>query len=105
MTDIAFLGLGIMGSPMAVHLATAGHRVAGYDPTPQKAEPLVAAGGRAASSIADAVARADVVCVMVPDSPQVQEVLAAPEGVFDRASSGALVIDFSSIRPDVTAEL
>ena len=105
MTDIAFLGLGVMGSPMAVHLANAGHRVAGYDPDPQKTEPLVAAGGRAAASIADAVAGADVVCVMVPDSPQVREVLAAPDGVFERASSGALVLDFSSIRPDVAAEL
>ena len=105
MTNIAFIGLGIMGSPMAVHLAAAGHEVAGYDPSPQKIAPLVEAGGRAANSIADAVAEAEVVCVMVPDSPQVEDVLTSTAGVFASAKPGTLVIDFSSIRPDVTAEL
>lgn len=105
MTNIAFIGLGIMGSPMAVHLADAGHDVAGYNRTPDKTAPLVAAGGRAADSIQDAVSDADVVCVMVPDSPDVLEVLAGEGGVFDNAKPGALVIDFSSIRPDVTAGL
>jgi 2-hydroxy-3-oxopropionate reductase len=102
---IAFIGLGIMGSPMAVHLARAGHTVAGYNITPDKTGPLVAAGGRAAESILDAVAEADVVCVMVPDSPDVQQVLAGGGGVFDSAKPGTLVIDFSSIRPDVTVSL
>jgi len=102
---IAFIGLGIMGSPMAVHLARAGHTVAGYNITPDKTGPLVAAGGRAAESIQDAVAEADVVCVMVPDSPDVQQVLAGEGGVFDSAKPGTLVIDFSSIRPDVTVAL
>ena len=105
MTDIAFIGLGIMGSPMAVHLAKAGHQVAGYNLTPDRTKPLVAAGGRAASSIADAVSGAEVVCVMVPDSPEVVEVLTAEDGVFAHARPGTLVIDFSSIRPDVTVEL
>jgi len=102
---IAFIGLGIMGSPMAVHLARAGHTVAGYNITPDKTGPLVAAGGRAAESIQDAVAEADVVCVMVPDSPDVRQVLAGEGGVFDSAKPGTLVIDFSSIRPDVTVAL
>jgi 2-hydroxy-3-oxopropionate reductase len=105
MTNIAFIGLGIMGSPMAVHLANAGHTVAGYNRTPDKTQPLVEAGGHAAESIADAVADADVVCVMVPDSPDVTEVLVGEGGVFESAPSGALVIDFSSIRPDVTVTL
>jgi 2-hydroxy-3-oxopropionate reductase len=105
MTNIAFIGLGIMGSPMAVHLANAGHTVAGYNRTPDKAQPLVEAGGRAAESIADAVRDADVVCVMVPDSPDVTEVLTGEGGVFENAKPGALVVDFSSIRPDVTVEL
>jgi 2-hydroxy-3-oxopropionate reductase len=105
MTKIAFIGLGIMGSPMAVHLAEAGHSVAGYNRSPEKAKPLVDAGGRAATDIADAVRDADVVCVMVPDSPDVQDVLAGEDGVFANAKQGALVIDFSSIRPDVTVEL
>ncbi|MFG1794943.1 2-hydroxy-3-oxopropionate reductase [Nocardia sp. NPDC049149] len=105
MTDIAFIGLGIMGSPMAVHLANAGHRVTGYNRTGSKTAPLVAAGGRAAGSIAEAVGGAEVICVMVPDSPDVEEVLTGAKGVFDSAAPGALVIDFSSIRPDVAVEL
>jgi 2-hydroxy-3-oxopropionate reductase len=105
MANIAFIGLGIMGLPMSIHLAQAGHTVVGYNRNPDKAKPLVDAGGRAAESVADAVDGAEVVCVMVPDSPDVQQVLAGEDGVFDSAASGTLVIDFSSIRPDVTAEL
>ena len=105
MTNIAFIGLGIMGSPMAVHLAKAGHQVVGYNRTPEKTVPLVEAGGRAAESIGDAVRGAEVVCVMVPDSPDVLDVLTGEDGVFDNANPGTLVIDFSSIRPDVTIQL
>ncbi|RZU13499.1 2-hydroxy-3-oxopropionate reductase [Kribbella rubisoli] len=105
MTNIAFIGLGIMGNPMAVHLANAGHNVAGLDRSPERAEDLVAAGGRAATSLADAVKGADVICVMVPDSPDVQAVLEGEDGVFQLAETGTLIIDFSSIRPDVTQQL
>ncbi len=105
MTKIAFIGLGIMGSPMAVHLATAGHEVLGYNRTAEKAKPLVRAGGRAADSVADAVRDAEVVAVMVPDSPDVREVLSGEHGVFANAKPGTLIIDFSSIRPDVSVEL
>jgi 2-hydroxy-3-oxopropionate reductase len=102
---IAFIGLGIMGSPMSVHLQNAGHQVTGYNKSPGKAGPLVEAGGRDATSIADAVKGADVVAVMVPDSADVQAVLTGEDGVFANAAPGTLVIDFSSIRPDVTAQL
>ena len=105
MTTIAFIGLGIMGSPMAVHLQDAGHDVVGYNLHPDKTQPLVDAGGTAATSVADAVRDAQVVAVMVPDSPDVQDVLLGEEGVFANAKEGTLVIDFSSIRPDVTVEL
>ena len=91
MTNIAFIGLGIMGSPMAVHLANAGHTVAGFNRTPERAKPLVDAGGRAAASIADAVADAEVIAVMVPDSPDVQAVLAG-EG-FDPGQCHAFMLD------------
>src|SRR5699024_1240840 len=63
------------------------------------------AGGRSAASIAEAVSSADIVAIMVPDSPDVAEVLQAEDGVFANAKSGALIIDFSTIRPDVTQEL
>jgi 3-hydroxyisobutyrate dehydrogenase-like beta-hydroxyacid dehydrogenase len=105
MSTIAFIGLGIMGSPMAVHLQNAGHDVVGYNLHPEKTKPLVEAGGTAAGSIADAVRDADVVAVMVPDSPDVQAVLLGEDGVLANAKEGTLVIDFSSIRPDVTVEL
>ena len=102
MTNLAFIGLGIMGSPMAVHLQRAGYHVTGYNKRRDRSGPLVAAGGRKAGSVAEAVAGAEIVALMVPDSPDVQEVLA---GVFDAAKPGTLIIDFSTIRPDVTAEL
>jgi 2-hydroxy-3-oxopropionate reductase len=105
MTTVAFIGLGIMGGPMAGHLATAGFDVVGNDRSQARIDALVAAGGKGAASIADAVREADIVAVMVPDSPHVREVLAGDGGVFDNAKPGTLIIDFSSIRPDVTAEL
>jgi 2-hydroxy-3-oxopropionate reductase len=105
MSTIAFIGLGIMGSPMACHLARAGHTVIGYNRSQDKTAALVAAGGTAADSIEQAVKDADVVATMVPDSPDVESVLLADNGVFAHAQPGTLVIDFSTIRPDVTVEL
>lgn len=105
MANVAFIGLGIMGSPMAVHLQQAGYLVTGYNKHHDRSGPLVAAGGRKGGSIAEAVADAEIVAVMVPDTPDVQEVLAGAGGVFDTAKPGTLIIDFSSIRPDVTAGL
>src|SRR6478735_8762199 len=84
MTSIAFIGLGIMGSPMAVHLQQAGHDVVGYNLHPDKTKPLVEAGGRAAADIAEAVKDVDVVAVMVPDSPDVQDVLTGEGDVFGK---------------------
>jgi 2-hydroxy-3-oxopropionate reductase len=104
MTNIAFIGLGIMGNPMAGHLAKAGHAVTGFNRHPNY-DDLEAAGGKGAGSLEEAVADADVVCVMVPDSPDVRDVLQGEGGVFDSAKPGTLIVDFSSIRPDVTVEL
>jgi 2-hydroxy-3-oxopropionate reductase len=104
-STIAFIGLGLMGSPMAVHLQNAGHQVVGYNLHPEKTKPLVDAGGTAAGSVAEAVRDVEVVAVLVPDSPDVQDVLLGEEGVFASAKPGTLVIDFSSIRPDVTVDL
>jgi 2-hydroxy-3-oxopropionate reductase len=102
---IGFIGLGIMGGPMAANLVKAGFEVTGYNRSPAKTEELVAAGGRGARDIAEAVREADVVATMVPDSPDVLQVLAGEGGVFENAPSRALIIDFSSIRPDVAAAL
>ena len=105
MSTIGFIGLGIMGGPMARHLVTAGHTVVGHDRSEERMQALVEAGGAAAESIEQTVKNADVVAVMVPDSPDVQAVLLPEDGVFAHAQPDTLVIDFSSIRPDVTAEL
>jgi 2-hydroxy-3-oxopropionate reductase len=105
MTTIAFIGLGIMGQPMSIHLQKAGFDVCGVNISPERTRPLVDAGGRAATTIVEAMDGADLVAVMVPDSPDVQEVLAGEGGVFENAAPGTLIIDFSSIRPDVTADL
>ena len=105
MSTIAFIGLGIMGGPMAVHLQEAGHEVRGYNRTAAKAERLGAAGGTVCASAAEAVRGAEVVCLMVPDSPDVEDVLLGAGAVLDNAEPGALVIDFSTIRPDVARRL
>jgi 2-hydroxy-3-oxopropionate reductase len=105
MSTIGFIGLGIMGGPMARHLVAAGHTVVGYDRSEERMQALVEAGGTAAESIEQTVKNAEIVAIMVPDSPDVQAVLLPEDGVFANAQPDTLVIDFSSIRPDVTAEL
>ncbi|WP_372503017.1 2-hydroxy-3-oxopropionate reductase [Streptomyces rhizoryzae] len=105
MSTIAFLGLGIMGSPMAVNLAQAGHTVRGWNRSPGKAGALVAAGGTEAASVAEAVADADVVITMVPASPQVEALAYGPDGILAHARSGALLIDMSSITPQTSIDL
>ncbi|MGB3762960.1 MAG: 2-hydroxy-3-oxopropionate reductase [Ornithinimicrobium sp.] len=105
MSAIAFIGLGIMGGPMAGNLVRAGHQVTGFNRSPGPYAALEEAGGKAVSSCAEATRDADFICVMVPDSPDVEEVLTGEGGVFDSAPQGSLIIDFSSIRPDVAALL
>ena len=105
MTRIAFIGLGIMGLPMAGHLLSAGHSVVGYNRSPEPIEKLVAQGAEGAGSVAEAVTDADVVITMVPDSPDVEGVALGADGIYAKAKSGALHIDMSSIRPDVAVRL
>jgi 2-hydroxy-3-oxopropionate reductase len=105
MTTVGFIGLGIMGLPMAVNLSTAGFDVVGYNRSKGRADQLAERGGRAAGTVAEAVREADVVVTMLPDSPDVQAVLLGDDGVFAHGRNGALVIDASTIRPDVSAAL
>jgi 2-hydroxy-3-oxopropionate reductase len=103
---IAFIGLGIMGSPMACNLVRAGHEVAGFTRTASKGAALVAAGGEIASSSADAVSGAEAVITMLPDSPDVLDVLLAGEdALLAMAQPGALVIDMSTIKPAAAREV
>ncbi|WP_410586900.1 2-hydroxy-3-oxopropionate reductase [Amycolatopsis sp. lyj-23] len=99
---LGFIGLGVMGAPMAAHLVAAGHDVSGYDVSRVAGEKLEAAGGRAADGVADAVAGADVVITMLPNHPQVEAVVLAAGGVLDTAGPGTLLIDMSTIRPETS---
>ncbi|MGC5583719.1 NAD(P)-dependent oxidoreductase [Ornithinimicrobium sp. W1665] len=105
MSTIAFIGLGIMGSPMAVHLQQAGHEVRGHNRSSEKMQPLVDAGGTACGSAAEAVDGAEVVCLMLPDGPDVEDVLVGEGAVLQHARPGTLVIDLSTIRPDVARRM
>ncbi|MCP2249312.1 NAD(P)-dependent oxidoreductase [Lentzea aerocolonigenes] len=100
MTRIGFIGLGIMGSPMAAHLVAAGHDVTGFDLSPASLEKLVADGGKAAGSAQEAVSGAEVVITMLPNHPQVEAVV--NEVTFD---DGTLLIDMSTIRPSTSIEI
>jgi 2-hydroxy-3-oxopropionate reductase len=102
---VAVIGLGIMGAPMAANLIKAGHDVIGYNRSRPKVEALIEAGGRGADSLAAAVAEADVIITMVPDSPDVEAVAEGEGGILAGARDGALWIDCSTIRPDVATRL
>jgi 2-hydroxy-3-oxopropionate reductase len=96
---IAFIGLGIMGLPMAGNLVRAGHDVVGYNRGAARRASLAEAGGTAAGSIAEAVRGAEVIITMLPDSPDVTSVVLGEDGVLASAGGGALLIDMSTIAP------
>ena len=100
---IGFIGLGVMGRPMAAHLIAAGHEVA-LNRVKPVSQHLVEAGGKAASSARDAVKDAEVVILMLPDTPDVEAILFGPEGIADAISPGTLVVDMSSISPVATKD-
>ena len=98
---VAFIGLGIMGLPMARNLRAAGFSVVGHNRSPARATEFAGGGGETSDTIQGAVVGADVVALMLPDSPDVEQVLTGPDGVFGQVRPGTLVIDFSTIHPDV----
>ncbi len=104
MTAIGFIGLGVMGQPMAEHLVRAGHEVTVHNRSAAPVRVLVAAGAAAGASAAQVAAGADVVITMVPDSPDVEAVVLGEDGVLSTARQGLLLVDMSTIRPD-TARL
>jgi 2-hydroxy-3-oxopropionate reductase len=102
---IGFIGLGIMGKPMALNLAKAGHALRVYDVRPEPIGVLAAAGAAAAASPADAARGAELVITMVQNSPQVREAVLGPAGVAEGIAPGALYVDMSSIAPAASREI
>ena len=104
-SKLGFVGLGVMGKPMARNLISAGHELVVHNRRPEPADELAAEGATAASSPREVAEQSDVVITMLPDSPQVTEVVVGENGVLAGASSGDLVIDMSTISPIVTREV
>jgi 2-hydroxy-3-oxopropionate reductase len=98
MSTIGFIGLGIMGAPMAGHLLTGGHQLYVYDVNPP-AQSLLGQGAIPCGGCKEVAEKADIVIIMVPDTPQVADVLFSENGVAAGLSSGKTVVDMSSISP------
>ena len=106
MAKVAFLGLGVMGFPMAGHIAAAGHDVTVYNRTASKAENWVAKhGGAMAATPALAAADADFVFACVGDDPDALAVALGDDGAFDAMREGAVYIDNSTVSADVARQL
>src|SRR6185503_19968032 len=104
-SSIGFIGLGVMGRPMAKPVLAKGYRVVVHNRSPAAEEDLLAAGATCAATSADVARQSDVVITMLPDTPDVERVRTGPGGVLEGLRRGAIVIDMSSISPVATARL
>lgn len=102
---IGFIGLGIMGKPMAHNLLKAGYSLIILNRHPEVTDELVAQGARAAEKPQDVAAQSQVVITMLPDSPQVEEVILGPHGILEGGHAGLTVIDMSTISSVVTQRI
>lgn len=99
---IGFIGLGIMGRPMSKNLIRSGFNVVVFARKENVMDELVAIGATKATSVADLAEQCDVIITMLPDSPEVKEIILGPGGVIHHAKPGSMVIDMSSIDPSQT---
>jgi len=104
MTELGFIGLGIMGKPMASHLVAAGHTVHVCDLVEESVKHLCSLGGKACSCCREIAQKSDIIFIMVPDTPDVEGVLFGAEGVAEGLKPGSIVVDMSSISPIATKE-
>jgi 2-hydroxy-3-oxopropionate reductase len=102
---IGFIGLGVMGKPMAKHLVAAGHQLTVHNRSRGAVDELAAAGATAAASPADVAKASTIVITMLPDTPDVERVLTGPGGVVESMQRGTVVVDMSSISPIATERL
>lgn len=105
MARIGFIGLGVMGRPMAGHLVKAGHQVVVHNRSRGPVDALVEAGAIAGVSPEDVARQSEFVITMLPDAPDVEGVLTGPQGVLRGLAPGSVVIDMSSISPVATRAL
>ena len=104
MAIIGFIGLGIMGRPMAINLIKANHKLVVYDKF-AKFDDLVSLGAEGASSNKEVASKSDIIITMLPNSPHVKEAILGAGGVAEGVKSGAIVVDMSSIAPAVSQEV
>jgi len=104
MAKLGFIGLGIMGKPMAGHLLAAGHTVHVYDVSPEPVKELATKGAVVCSHSKEVAQKSDIIFIMVPDTPDVEVVLFGTDGVAEGVRSGSIVVDMSSISPIATKE-
>jgi 2-hydroxy-3-oxopropionate reductase len=102
---VGFIGLGIMGKPMARNLMEAGYELTVHNRSPEKAEELGEEGAAVAGSPREVAEKSDAIITMLPDSPEVEEVVAGEDGVLEGIKEGSLLVDMSTISPVVTEEL
>ena len=102
---VGFIGLGVMGKPMAKNLLKAGHRLVVHSRTRAPVDEVAAAGATAATSPADVARQSTIIITMLPDTPDVELVLTGPNGVLSALQRGAVVVDMSSIAPAATKRL
>jgi 2-hydroxy-3-oxopropionate reductase len=105
MSQIGFIGLGIMGKPMVRNLIKAGHTLTVFDVVAASVDEVVAAGAARGASSSDVAAKTDIIITMLPDGPQVEEAVLGPGGVIEGAKAGAIVVDMSSISPMVSQKI
>ena len=105
MSQIGFIGLGIMGKPMSRNLLKAGYSLVVYDVVPGPLAELVEAGAAHGKSCSDTAAQADVIITMLPDGPEVEAAVLGPGGVLEGARPGSTVVDMSSISPIVAQKV
>ena len=104
MATIGFIGLGIMGAPMALHLQNAGHKIIALKRKKPMPKDLAKGGAVFAATPKEVAQKSEIIITMVPDTPQVEEVLFGANGVASANLKGKLVIDMSSIAPLATKE-
>jgi 2-hydroxy-3-oxopropionate reductase len=104
MMELGFIGLGIMGKPMASHLVAAGHTVHVCDLVEESVKHLCSLGGKACSCCREIAQKSDIIFIMVPDTPDVEAALFGAEGVAEGLKPGSIVVDMSSISPIATKE-